>query len=90
MTARVKTPRCKSCRWWERSNNFRTADRDWGLCHFWGKKAGHSIPSGFIDYTVGHEPSGADTCNQHNSEPGLRGQDGLKPPSIILCEGKPA
>lgn len=69
MTARPKTSRCSSCRWWERSCNFRTIDRDWGLCHFWGGKAGHRTSLGFIDYSFGHEPRGSDTCDWHNAKP---------------------
>jgi hypothetical protein len=61
--------RCQSCRWWERSNNFRAADRDWGLCHFWGGKSGRRILGGFIDYSFGHEPRGSDTCEWHNADP---------------------
>lgn len=82
--------RCKSCRWWDRSNNNRSADRDWGMCHFWGgRHAGYRIGNGFIDFTVGHEPTGAHTCDQHNADPALRGTDGMKPPPVILTEGKP-
>lgn len=61
--------RCKSCRWWERSFNFRSADRDWGLCWFWGGRSGHRITGGFIDYSFGHEPRGSDTCENHNAPP---------------------
>ena len=88
--SRKKVARCKSCRWWDRSNNFRSADRDWGLCHFWGKREGARIPNGFIDYTVGHEPQGGMTCDQHNADPAARGQDGLTPPAIVCCEGIPS
>ena len=88
--ARKKTGRCQSCRWWERSNNFAAEGRDWGLCHFWGKRQGARIPGGFIDYTVGHEPRGAMTCDQHDASPVWRGHDGLKPPTVICCEGEPS
>lgn len=70
MTARGKVPRCSSCRWWERSNNYRAQDRDWGLCHFWGGRTGRGIPGlGFIDGSFGHEPRGSDTCDHHNAKP---------------------
>jgi len=61
--------RCSSCRWWERSNNFRAKGRDWGLCHLWGGKSGRRIPGGWIDYSYGHEPRGDDTCEHHNCDP---------------------
>jgi hypothetical protein len=67
-----RTGRCKSCRWWDRSNNFKAIDRDWGACHFWGKRAGFRIANGFIDGWAGHEPRGSDTCGLHNSDPTLR------------------
>jgi hypothetical protein len=70
--SRKKTPRCQSCRWWERSNNFRAIERDWGLCHLWGGKTGRRIPGGVIDGTFGHEPRGADTCEHHNAEPSAK------------------
>ena len=66
------TARCSSCRWWERSNNFRAIGRDWGLCHFWGGNIGFRIGQAFIDRTVGHEPRGSDTCAWHNAEPDER------------------
>ena len=66
---RSKVSRCSSCRWWDRSNNFRAKDRDWGLCHFWGGTSGSRIPGGFIDFSFGHEPRGADTCDWHNAAP---------------------
>lgn len=83
-----KASRCKSCRWWERSNNFRQMDRDWGLCHFWGGQTGHRIPGGFIDYSVGHEPRGSDTCDWHNAPPEkmTEAHDYGKMPDI-KCEG---
>lgn len=68
MTAK-RTNRCQSCRWWERSNNFRAISRDWGLCHFWGGRTGGRTPLGFIDGTFGHEPTGMDTCDFHNADP---------------------
>jgi len=82
------TRRCKSCRWWERSYNFKTIDRDWGLCHFWGGKSGHGIHGGFIDYSFGHEPRGSDTCDWHNADPDkkeLAQTEGNAP--AIKCEG---
>ena len=66
---RAKVPRCTSCRWWERSNNFTSAQRDWGLCHFWVGKSGRRIPLGFIDYSYGHGPRGADTYEWHKKAP---------------------
>ena len=91
MTPRAKSGRCKSCRWWERSNNFRAEDRDWGLCHFWGKRVGYRIQGGgFIDGTVGHEPRGSGTCEQYTADPSLRCKEGLRPPTVILCEGMPS
>ena len=88
MKVRTKVPRCQSCRWWERSNNFRAIGRDWGLCHLWGGKSGHRIGNCFIDYSYGHEPSGSDTCDHHNADPNSRDSillDGNMPP--IKCEG---
>lgn len=86
--ATLRTPRCKSCRWWDRSNNFRQIDRDWGLCHFWGGHEGRRIPGGFIDYSVGHEPRGSDTCTWHNAPP-ERLEDAHEngPMPAIKCEG---
>jgi len=69
MTSRAKIPRCSSCRWWDRSNNFSTKDRDWGLCHFWGGKSGKKTRLGFIDFSWGHEPRGSNTCDWHNAKP---------------------
>ncbi len=66
---RKKVPRCQSCRWWDRSNNYSAIGRDWGLCHLWGGKSGRRLGNGFIDYTYGHEPRGADTCTHHNADP---------------------
>lgn len=65
------TRRCQSCRWWDRSNNFRAIGRDWGLCHLWGGRIGRRLPNGlgFIDGTFGHEPLGGDTCDHHNAAP---------------------
>jgi hypothetical protein len=86
----VKSPkaaRCKSCRWWDRSNNFRAIGRDWGLCHFWGGKTGHRIPGGFIDYSYGHEPRGDDTCNWHNATPERR-KDAEGDMPMMKCEGE--
>lgn len=88
MTARAKVPRCSSCRWWERSNNFRSQDRDWGLCHFWGGRSGHRTQIGFIDYSFGHEPRGGDTCEWHNTSPEKKGSahlEGVMPE--IKCAG---
>lgn len=86
-----RTARCKSCRWWERSNNFRQAERDWGLCHFWGgEHFGARIPNGFIDYTVGHEPRGADTCGFHNADPSLRGTVPASIAPKMKCGGEPS
>jgi len=85
---RAKTPRCKSCRWWDRSNNYRAMDRDWGICHFWGgRHVGARIHGGFIDMTVGHEPRGSNTCDWHDADPSLRGTVPavLAPP--LLTEG---
>ncbi len=70
---RAKVPRCKSCRWWERSNNFRSQDRDWGLCHMFGGRAGARMGGGFIDFSYGHEPLGSDTCDFHNADPSIQG-----------------
>jgi len=86
---RKKTNRCQSCRWWERSNNFRAIGRDWGLCHFWGGRTGCRTPVGFIDGTFGHEPSGMDTCDFHNADPAAKSeaQLGGKMPAM-MCEGK--
>lgn len=89
MTARARKMSCSSCRWWDRSNNFTPKDRDWGLCHFWGGKSGHRIPGGFIDYSFGHEPRGADTCDWHNAEPDRKAEaqlSGTMP--AIKCEGE--
>ncbi len=87
---RAKTPRCQSCRWWERSNNYAAIDRDWGLCHFWGGKSGMRIPGGFIDYSFGHEPTGADTCDWHNANPAMKPEaHGSGNMPEIKCEGKP-
>jgi hypothetical protein len=86
---RAKTSRCSSCRWWERSNNFRAQDRDWGLCHFWGGRSGHRILNGFIDYSYGHEPRGSDTCDWHNADPSKKEAahlDGKMPE--MKCEGE--
>jgi hypothetical protein len=85
----VKGGRCKSCRWWERSNNFRAADRDWGLCHFWGGRFGRRILGGFIDGSFGHEPRGADKCEWHNAPPDAKDGaqlDGSMP--TMKCEGE--
>jgi hypothetical protein len=79
--------RCQSCRWWERSNNFRAIGRDWGLCHFFGGTAGNRIPGGFIDFSYGHEPRGADTCKWHNASPESRADAQSDAPSI-KCEGE--
>ena len=87
--AKVKVARCKSCRWWDRSNNFRAIDRDWGLCHLWGGTTGHRIPGGFIDYSFGHEPRGSDTCAHHNASPETKAEihmTGAMPP--IKTEGE--
>ena len=86
--ARNKVGRCQSCRWWERSNNFRAIGRDWGLCHFWGGKSGRRIPGGFIDYSFGHEPRGCDTCSHHNADPATKADtimSGDMP--VMKCEG---
>ena len=86
---RTNSRRCQSCRWWDRSNNYRAIGRDWGLCHFWGGKTGHRIPGGFIDYSYGHEPTGGDTCDWHNAEPTAKAEahlSGTMP--VIKCEGK--
>ena len=84
------TRRCQSCRWWERSNNFSAIGRDWGLCHLWGGKSGAAIENGngFIDYSFGHEPRGADTCEHHNADPAHKQniQRGGEMP-VIKCEG---
>lgn len=88
MADRKNTKRCQSCRWWDRSNNFRAIGRDWGLCHFWGGTAGRRIPGGFIDYSFGHEPLGCDTCEWHNSDPSKKAEAkiaGTMPE--IKCEG---
>lgn len=83
------TARCQSCRWWDRSNNFRAIGRDWGLCHFWGGKAGHRTQLGFIDYSFGHEPRGADTCDQHNAKPETREDAQIaQPMPAMKCEGE--
>lgn len=67
-------PRCMSCRHWERSYNFKRAERDWGLCHFWGRRRGYRTGRMFIDGTEGHEPRGANGCAWHNADPSLCGQ----------------
>jgi hypothetical protein len=91
MTARTKVARCQSCRWWERSNNFRAIGRDWGLCHLWGGKSGARLPNGdgFIDFSFGHEPRGSDTCEHHNADPVHKQniQRGGEMPQI-KCEGE--
>lgn len=86
---RAKQPRCSSCRWWDRSNNFRSIERDWGLCHFWGGTSGRRISGGFIDYSYGHEPTGGDTCDRHNADPSVKADahlSGTMP--VMKCEGK--
>lgn len=82
-----REPRCKSCRWWDRSGNYKAADRDWGLCHFWGGKSGHAFPSGFVDYSHGHEPRGSDTCDFHNADPALKGTIAAELAPREKCEG---
>jgi hypothetical protein len=85
---RSKVPRCVSCRWWDRSNNFRSVEKDWGLCHFWGGRTGMRTPRGFIDGTFGHEPSGADTCDWHNADPSKKAEAQLSGAMPELkCEG---
>lgn len=85
---RAKTSRCKSCRWWDRSNNFKAEDRDWGLCHFWGGRTGQRMPLGFIDYSYGHEPFGSDTCDWHNAGPEAKSKARIDGPMPALkCEG---
>jgi len=87
---RKKTPRCQSCRWWDRSNNFRAIERDWGLCHFWGRRSGSIISGGFVDYSFGHEPTGGDTCEHHNADPSTKANaqiSGTMP--VIKLEGEP-
>lgn len=69
MTRAAKVPRCLSCRWWERSSNFKSEERDWGLCHLWGGRSGHISSGMALDYTFGHEPRGSDTCEYHNADP---------------------
>jgi len=88
---RAKVGRCQSCRWWERSSNFRAISRDWGLCHLWGGNSGSRLPGGFgfIDYSYGHEPRGADTCDHYNTDPKNRDEvlmDGKMPDH--KCEGE--
>jgi hypothetical protein len=83
-----RKPRCQSCLWWERSNNFRAVSRDWGLCHFWGGNRGFRIPGGFVDVSYGHEPRGSDTCGFHNSDPVLRGTFAPELAPRFKCEGE--
>jgi hypothetical protein len=88
---RRMTRRCQSCRWWDRSNNFRAIGRDWGLCHLWGGKTGRRMLNGigFIDYSFGHEPLGADTCEHHNADPAQKASiqiSGKMPP--LKLEGE--
>ena len=86
---RARVARCSSCRWWDRSNNFRAKDRDWGLCHLWGGTSGHRMLNSFIDYSYGHEPRGSDTCAHHNASPEHKDgiQSGGDMPQI-KCEGE--
>ena len=85
------TARCQSCRWWDRSNNFRAIGRDWGLCHMWGGNVGKRLPGGygFIDGSFGHEPRGSDTCLHHNAKPEHKDdiQRGGEMPQL-KCEGE--
>lgn len=85
---RKHTPRCKSCRWWERSGNFSAIDRDWGRCHFWGgRHVGVRIRNDFIDATVGHEPRGSNTCDHHDADPSLREAVAAELAPPLLTEG---
>ena len=89
----MRTPRCKSCRYWERSYNFRAEDRDWGLCHFWGKQSGYHAAGVFMDFWDGHEPRGSDTCGWHNADPVVRDQARSSPTAerpAWKTEGEPA
>ena len=83
-----RQPRCKSCRWWERSFNFKTYERDWGLCHFWGRRAGANVGNAFIDFTVGHEPRGCCYCGFHNADPSLLGQIPKDLAPKMMAEGE--
>ena len=70
---------------------YRAIERDWGLCHLWGGKTGRRMLNGlgFIDYSFGHEPLGADTCEHHNADPAQKASiqiSGKMPP--LKLEGE--
>ena len=65
----MRATRCSSCRWWDRSHNFNSKDRDWGDCRFWGAREGLRHGRTFVDHWRGPSPRGSDTCVAHNAPP---------------------
>lgn len=66
----------------------------WGLCHFWGKRAGYLAAGVSMDFWDGHEqPRGSDTCGWHNADPVVRDQVRSSPTAdrpAWKTEGEPA